>query len=75
MSAGVTTEDSTLGILDPAAGLRRFELRRHSPAPDLAPLVDWHWIVRWSLEDPFEQEMRTSCAPTGSRRTARSTRP
>ncbi len=57
MSASVTTADPTLGILNPAAGLRRFELRRCPPAPDLAALVDWHWIVRWSLAEPFEQEI------------------
>jgi AraC-like DNA-binding protein len=57
MSAGITTEDRTRGILNPAAGLKRFELRRHAPAPDLARLVDWHWIVCWSLPEPFEQEV------------------
>jgi AraC-like DNA-binding protein len=57
MSSGITTEDRTRGILNPAAGLKRFELRRHAPAPDLARLVDWHWIVCWSLIEPFEQEV------------------
>ena len=57
MSTGVTTADPTLGILDPSAGLRRFELRRHAVAPELAKLVDWHWVVRWSLTEPFEQEI------------------
>ncbi len=33
MSAGITTEDRTRGILNPAAGLKRFELRRHAPLP------------------------------------------
>jgi AraC-like DNA-binding protein len=53
----ITPRDSTRGILNPAAGLRRFELRRHAPAPDLAPLVDWHWVVAWSLPEPFEQDV------------------
>jgi AraC-like DNA-binding protein len=57
MSTGITAADPTLGILNPAAGLRRFELRRHAPAPDLAALVDWHWVVRWALAEPFEQEI------------------
>ncbi len=57
MNAGITTEDRTRGILNPAAGLKRFELRRHAPAADLAGLVDWHWIVAWSLDTPFEQEV------------------
>jgi AraC-like DNA-binding protein len=53
----VTPSDPTRGILNPAEGLRRFELRRRAPAPDLAALVDWHWVVRWSLAEPFEQEV------------------
>lgn len=57
MSSGITSADSTYGLLNPAAGLKRFELHRHAPAPDLAGLVDWHWIVRWSLPEPFEQEV------------------
>ncbi|WP_437710397.1 helix-turn-helix domain-containing protein [Sorangium sp. So ce448] len=58
MSPSVTPEDPTRGILNPAAGLQRFfELHRHAPAPDLARLVDWHWVVRWSLTAPFEQEL------------------
>jgi AraC-like DNA-binding protein len=57
MSSGITAEDHTYGLLNPAAGLKRFELRRLAPAPDLAGLVDWHWIVRWSLPEPFEQEV------------------
>jgi AraC-like DNA-binding protein len=57
MSSGITPSDRTHGILDPAGGLKRFELRRHAPSADLAGLVDWHWIVRWSLSEPFEQEV------------------
>ena len=57
MSPGITTADHTRGILNPAAGLKRFELRRSAPAPELACLVDWHWIIHWSLTEPFEQEV------------------
>src|SRR4051794_16121027 len=57
MSQGITSRDPTLGILNPAAGLKRFELRRYAPAPDLAGFVDWHWIASWSLPEPFEQEI------------------
>lgn len=48
---------ATRGILNPAAGLRRFELRRAAPGVELAPFVDWYWTVRWSLSEPFEQEI------------------
>jgi AraC-like DNA-binding protein len=57
VSAGITAEDRTHGLINPAEGLKRFELRRRAPAPDLAALVDWHWIVSWSLSEPFEQEV------------------
>ncbi|WP_437998881.1 helix-turn-helix transcriptional regulator [Sorangium sp. So ce185] len=57
MSSSIPPGGRTLGILNPAAGFRRFELRRHAPAPDLAALVDWHWVVRWTLPAPFEQEI------------------
>ena len=57
MSTGITSEDPTYGMLNPAAGLKRFELHCHAASPDLAGLVDWHWIVRWSLTEPFEQEV------------------
>ncbi|APR82443.1 Transcriptional regulator, AraC family protein [Minicystis rosea] len=57
MTSGITPESRTRGILNPAEGLKHFELRRHAPAPDLAALVDWHWVVRWSLAEPFEQEV------------------
>jgi AraC-like DNA-binding protein len=55
MTSPVTPSDPTRGILNPAEGLKRLELRRRAPPPDLAGLVDWHWIVRWSLAEPFEQ--------------------
>lgn len=40
---------SQAGILNPGAAPAHFELRRHPPAPDLAALVERHWIVRWDL--------------------------
>ncbi|MEL7974588.1 helix-turn-helix domain-containing protein [Isoptericola sp. F-RaC21] len=40
---------STRGLVDPAAARSGFELVRLDPAPDLADLVERHWVVRWSL--------------------------
>lgn len=40
---------SSLGLVDPAAARTGFALTRHDPAPDLADLVERHWIVRWAL--------------------------
>src|SRR3954454_16424221 len=43
---------STRGILGPDAIGRVFSLRRTPPAPDLAHLVERHWVVEWDLGDP-----------------------
>ncbi|MCK9793222.1 helix-turn-helix domain-containing protein [Isoptericola sp. 4D.3] len=40
---------STHGLVDPAAARRGFALVRLEPAPDLADLVERHWVVRWDL--------------------------
>lgn len=39
----------TLGIVNPARARDRFALARVEPAPDLADLVDWHWVITWDL--------------------------
>ncbi|MFI2101994.1 helix-turn-helix domain-containing protein [Isoptericola sp. NPDC019693] len=40
---------TTRGLVDPAAARSGFELVRLDPAPDLADLVERHWVVRWDL--------------------------
>jgi AraC-like DNA-binding protein len=54
---GETT--SRRGILDPEAARRHFRLTRYAPSPDLAHLVERHWIVEWDLREPFTQELVT----------------
>lgn len=39
----------TLGIVNPARARDRFTLARVQPDPDLADLVDWHWVITWDL--------------------------
>jgi AraC-like DNA-binding protein len=58
---GVTAPDleSRRGILNPDAAERHFRLTRYAPSEDLAHLVDRHWVVAWSLEQPFTQEVVT----------------
>src|SRR5688572_19000996 len=46
---------SDRGVLNPRAGAGRFTLERHPPSAALAPYVAWYWIVRWSVDAPFEQ--------------------
>ncbi|MFC9325098.1 DUF6597 domain-containing transcriptional factor [Kitasatospora sp. NPDC057015] len=47
------------GVLHPAAAASRFALLRREPAADLAPFVEYHWIVRWDLRGraPHEQQV------------------
>jgi AraC-like DNA-binding protein len=39
----------TLGIVNPARARERLTLVRVDPAPDLAYLVRWHWVITWDL--------------------------
>src|SRR3954454_24311144 len=50
---------SRRGILDPMAARRHYRLTRYAPSPDLAHLVERHWIVEWDLREPFTQEVVT----------------
>jgi AraC-like DNA-binding protein len=52
---------STHGILGPDAIGRVFSLTRSAPAPDLAHLIERHWVVQWDLGDrpPHRQEVVT----------------
>jgi AraC-like DNA-binding protein len=45
---GGTRQDSR-GILQPQEGAAHFELTRSAPSPDLADVIDRHWVVRWDL--------------------------
>ena len=42
---------STAGILRPDVFARHVELERLPAAPDLAPWVENHWVLRWDLPD------------------------
>jgi AraC-like DNA-binding protein len=47
------------GILDPIQAAQQFRLNRYLPAPDLAPFIEHHWIIRWDLRDkhPYVSEV------------------
>lgn len=47
----------TRAILNPRTGAGHFTLERHPPSAPLAPYIQWYWIIRWSLDAPFEQEV------------------
>jgi AraC-like DNA-binding protein len=44
-------------VLHAGQAAHRFTLARHDPSAELAPFVDYYWIVRWELrgEPDFEQ--------------------
>lgn len=46
-------------LVNPREALSRFALLRRDPAPDLAHLIDNHWIVRWDLRGlpPHDQSV------------------
>ena len=37
------------GVLHAGTAATRFSLNRHRPPEDLAPFVDFCWVVRWDL--------------------------
>jgi AraC-like DNA-binding protein len=55
--AGGSAGSLGAGVLHQAAAASRFTLSRHRPAPDLAPFIDFCWVVRWDLrgQPPHEQ--------------------
>src|SRR5258707_159759 len=50
---------SVRGVLRPEGAAGRFTLARQNSGQDLAPFVDYYWIVRWDLrgEPPHEQSI------------------
>jgi AraC-like DNA-binding protein len=56
-----TSVDPPQGILAPAAGRRRFDLRWYEPADDLSFFVQRHWVVEWDLRGraPYRQDVLT----------------
>jgi AraC-like DNA-binding protein len=53
----VEAEGLGRGVLYQRAVASRFQLRKYPPSPQLAPFVDYYWIVRWDLrgEPAYEQ--------------------
>src|SRR6201996_9814190 len=45
------------GVLYAGTAVTRFTLARHRPADDLAPFLDYFWVIRWDLrgQPPHEQ--------------------
>jgi AraC-like DNA-binding protein len=45
------------GVVHPESAATRLRLTRHEPSANLAPFVDFYWVVRWDLggQTPHEQ--------------------
>ncbi|WP_072690023.1 helix-turn-helix domain-containing protein [Rhodococcus marinonascens] len=44
-------------VVYPTAGAKVFEVERIAPREALAEFVDYHWLVRWSVEKPYQQQV------------------
>jgi AraC-like DNA-binding protein len=55
--------DSYKGVVNPAAVGKVFRLERFAPAPDLAPFIEYFWLVAWQLPDGVTHVQRTLPSP------------
>ena len=44
-------------IVRPKAGERAFEVERLEPEGPLSEFVDYYWLVRWDVKEPFRQQV------------------
>lgn len=44
-------------ILRPTVARGLLDVRRFGPSPDLGRVVDYHWLVRWALDAPHDQQV------------------
>ena len=44
-------------IVRPKAGGQAFEVERIAPAGPMAEFVDYYWLVRWAVQEPYRQQV------------------
>lgn len=44
-------------IVRPAQGARAFDVERIGPVTSLSEFVDYYWLVRWHVPEPFRQQV------------------
>jgi AraC-like DNA-binding protein len=44
-------------IVRPKAGEQAFDVERIAPGPKLAEFVDYYWLVRWEVREPYRQQV------------------
>ncbi|MCL2734400.1 MAG: helix-turn-helix domain-containing protein [Actinomycetia bacterium] len=59
----MTSHDMGRGVLRPDVAATRLELRRHEPAPGLAPYVEFYWNPRWDLRGRPDHEQKVLAHP------------
>jgi len=59
----LTLQDRYKGVVNPAAVGQRFRLERYATPPDLAPYIEWYWMVAWDLPPGVVHVQRTLPSP------------
>ena len=63
MSTLQPIQERPKGVLNPAAADKMLRLERYLPAADLAPYMDYFWMVEWALPDGVTHVQRTLPSP------------
>jgi AraC-like DNA-binding protein len=63
MSSLQPMQDRPKGVVNPAAAEKMFRLERYLPEPDLAPYMEYFWLVAWALPDGATHVQRTLPSP------------
>ncbi len=63
MTTKLTVDDRYKGVVHPAAVGKVFRLERYLPEPDLAPFIEYFWLVAWQLPQGVVHVQRTLPSP------------
>ncbi len=63
MTRLLNVPDQPKGVVNPAAARKAFRLERYLPAPDLAAVIEYFWLVGWRLPDGVTHVQRTLPSP------------
>lgn len=63
MTTALNLHDRYKGVVNPAAVGKLFRLERYPAPPDLAPYIEWFWLVAWDLPPAVTHVQRTLPSP------------
>lgn len=63
MTTPLNLQDRYKGVVQPAAVGKLFRLERYPAPPDLAPFIEWFWLVAWDLPSGVVHVQRTLPSP------------